>query len=103
VIDCLVREFKEETGLIIEPGEFLFTTEFIAPPLHAVELFFKVERKGGEVKKGTDPEMKNQIIEEVKFIPWADLRTWNTSTLHGIFQKVPEPSKIMGLRGYFKL
>jgi 8-oxo-dGTP diphosphatase len=100
---CLIREFREETGLEIEPKEFLFATEFISLPLHAIEFFFRVEMTGGTLKKGSDPEMQNQIIRDVQFISWPVLKSWNPNSLHGIFQKVPEPSKIMGLRGYFKL
>ncbi len=91
--DCLVREFREETGLIIEPKEFLFITEFIAPPLHAIELFFSVEKIGGQLAHGVDPELKDQIIKEVKFIPWSELQSWNRASLHGIFQKWPNPQK----------
>ncbi|HEY5826058.1 MAG TPA: NUDIX hydrolase [Cyclobacteriaceae bacterium] len=100
---CLVREFREETGLEIEPKEFLFTTEFISPPLHAIEFFFRVEKISGTLKSGNDPEMKDQIIRDVQFISWSALKSLNPGSLHGIFKKVPEPSKIMGLRGYFKL
>jgi 8-oxo-dGTP diphosphatase len=99
---CLVREFHEETGLAIEPKEFLFATEFISLPLHAIEFFFRVEKTGGTLKRGSDPEMKNQI-RDVQFISWSVLKSSSPNSLHGIFQKVPEPSKIMGLRGYFKL
>jgi len=45
---CLQREFMEETGISIEVGELLFTTEFLSPPLHAVELFFEVRAAGGK-------------------------------------------------------
>lgn len=101
--DCLIREFEEETGLKIEPEELLFTSEVIKPPLHALELFFQVSLTGGDVKTGIDSEISEQIIEEVKFVSWKDLAGWKAEDLHGIFQKVQHPSKIMGLRGYFKL
>ena len=103
VVDCLKREFREETGLIIEVGEFLFTCEFIQPPLHAIELFFKVQVTDGILKTGHDPELKEVIIQDAKFISWKELAGWNPESLHGIFKKVSEPSKIVGLKGYFKL
>jgi len=99
----LVREFREETGLEIKPKEFLFATEFIALPLHAIEFFFRVEKLGGTLKTGSDPEMRNQIIRDVQFISWQELKSRNPDSLHWIFKKVSEPSKIMDLRGYFKL
>jgi 8-oxo-dGTP diphosphatase len=81
----------------------LFTTELIQPPLHAIELFFSVKQTGGSLYTGHDPETDFQIIKEVRFVSWSELRSWKMEALHGIFQKVDDPSKIMGLRGYFKL
>jgi 8-oxo-dGTP diphosphatase len=101
--DCLVREFREETGLQVRVNEFLFATEFLKAPLHAIEFFFQVEKIGGKLKKGIDPEMASQIIEEVKFMSWRELQNEEPEKLHGVFKKVEEPSKIMGLSGYFKL
>jgi 8-oxo-dGTP diphosphatase len=53
----LEREFLEETGLEVRTGQWLFATEFIQSPLHAVELFFLVDRIGGSLRAGYDPEM----------------------------------------------
>ena len=103
--DCLVREFKEETGLTINVGQFLFACEFIQSPLHAIELFFEVSAPEGEVKLGIDPEMgdNNQIIQEARFVSMAEIKTMKTNSLHGLFQLVSKPEQILGLRGYFKL
>jgi len=103
VTDGLRREFIEETGLHVEVEEFLFTSEFLQPPLHAIELFFRVKVVGGTLKTGRDPELKESIIREVKFVSWQELATWNPASRHGIFQKINEPSQIMDLKGYFKL
>lgn len=101
---CLVREIREETGLEVVVNEFLFNTEFIKPPLHAVELFFKVSVTGGKLKVGSDPEMGDtQIIKDVKFLPLRDLKTRLGESLHGIFRFVPEAAEIIDLKGYFKL
>jgi len=103
--ESLVREFKEETGLDIRVDNFLFTTEFISPPLHAIEFFFRVTPLGGSLQKGTDPEMnsENQIIRNVKFFRWNELKVMDQKTLHGMFRLVDEPVKISDLRGYFKI
>jgi 8-oxo-dGTP diphosphatase len=102
ITDSLVREFKEETGVEIQVQEFLFASEFIQAPLHAIEFFFLVEKTGGKLKTGADPEADTQIIKDVKFMPWQELKN-QRQNLHGIFKKVDQPSEIMGLRGYFKL
>jgi 8-oxo-dGTP diphosphatase len=102
--ECLTREFLEETGLTVEVGDFLFTCEFISMPLHAIELFFMVNEKGGNLKVGTDPESgRNQIIQNVAFTAEADLKKINTAHLHGIFKKTDKIDEIIALRGYFKL
>jgi 8-oxo-dGTP diphosphatase len=101
--ECLTREFHEETGLEVIAKEFLFLSEFIAPPLHAIEFFFLVKKTGGQLKTGKDPEMNYQIIKEIRFVSWSEIKTMSPESLHGIFKKVPEPSKIMDLRGHFKL
>ena len=103
--NCVVREFKEETGLTVAVGRFLFACEFIKPPLHAVELFFEVSAKEGTLTKGFDPEMggKSQIIKEVRFVSEGEIKTMRPNALHGIFQLTSNPYKILDLSGYFKL
>jgi 8-oxo-dGTP diphosphatase len=103
--DCLAREFKEETGLVVNVEQFLFACEFIQAPLHAIELFFEVSVLGGELKMGIDPEMdrNNQIIQDARFVSMAEIKTMKTNSLHGLFQLVSKPEQILGLRGYFKL
>lgn len=103
--EALEREMKEETNLMISVGEMLFVTEFIDPPLHAVELFFRVEITGGELKIGLDPEMEleNQILTEAKFFSWSEIMEMDPRQVHGIFKKVSNPAQIVDLRGYIKL
>jgi 8-oxo-dGTP diphosphatase len=102
--DCLKREFMEETGLVVEPGNFLFACEFIKHPLHAVELFFKVEPLTSHLKIGTDPEPGSPaIIKDVKFRSWKEIQAIPPEEVHGIFQYAGHPSKIEQLSGYFKL
>ena len=105
VLQALEREFKEETNLTISAKELLFTVEFIEPPLHAIELFFTVEVKGGALKKGIDPEMESesQIITDARFFPWKEIKELDSGQVHGIFKNVSDPAEILDLRGYFKL
>ncbi|MDQ3394012.1 MAG: NUDIX hydrolase [Bacteroidota bacterium] len=100
----LIREFKEETGLQIKVEDFLFIHEFVSKPLHAVELFFKVEVVGGKLIKGKDPEMAadKQIIGDVKFMDWENLKSYKNNQLHNIFIYCSSPFEIFNLKGYFK-
>ncbi|MEM7299302.1 MAG: NUDIX hydrolase, partial [Bacteroidota bacterium] len=68
--ETLIKEFKEETNLTIEVGEYLFTNEFIGTKHHAIELFFHVHLVSGDLKLGFDPELPldKQILTEARFI-----------------------------------
>jgi len=80
----LKREIKEETGLIVEIEKFMLAHEYLAPPLHAVELFFRVKRIGGKLSVGYDPEMdkKEQIIKDVRFMQIAVLMKLPENQVH---------------------
>lgn len=101
----LKREFREETGLDIDVNQYLFTHEYLNKPLHAMEHFFIVSRKGGRLKLGSDPEMEeaNQIIKELKFMNENDIRSESLGRLHKMFEVEPNPNKIGQLKGCFIL
>ncbi|WP_338868286.1 NUDIX hydrolase [Spirosoma sp. SC4-14] len=99
---ALIREFSEETGLVIDVGELLFVNEFIAPPLHAVELFFRVTITGGKQQLGTDPELEadNQLIDEMKFMSFEEIKHYLPQEVHSIFQQCQSLNDLFRLRGY---
>lgn len=100
---ALKREFEEETGLKIKLCDFLFVHELLVKPLHAVELFFLVERTGGKLVKGQDPEMHEdkQIIEEVRFVTWPELIDMAPENKHNIFNKSNSLIDLLNKKGYF--
>lgn len=71
---CLAREFKEETGLEVDPGMLRHINELVSPPYHAVEFYFEVKETGGKLQLGTDPEhsAERQILQDARFIPFGD-------------------------------
>lgn len=99
----LKREFSEETGLNIEVEKFLFVHEYLSPPLHAIELIFKVKRVDGTVITGSDPELGDdeQIIKNVKFIPLKKLKELDKDSIHQLFLNVQKNSTVDKLKGYF--
>ena len=103
--EALVREFKEETGLRITIEDFLCCTEYLKPPLHALEVFFRVDKAGGILKTGSDPEVgiDEQIIQNVKFLSFEQLRQISASNKHNILHKVSNASDIIRMKGYLKL
>ena len=80
--DCLKREFLEETNTEISVGKFLTINEFINPPLHAVELFYEVKIINGIPKKGTDPEMEEQIISDLRWMSFEETKRLLEKTVH---------------------
>ena len=72
--ECLKREFFEETSTIISVGKFLKIREFLKPPLHAIELYYEVKIESGIVNKGYDPEMNEQIIKDIQWLSFEDVK-----------------------------
>jgi 8-oxo-dGTP diphosphatase len=102
--ETIKREFKEETGLKIKVERYLFTHEFLNPPLHAIELFFEVTRVGGELNTGYDPEMnKNeQIITKVAYLDIDELKEIDHVSIHNVLRNVNNLKDLLYLDGYVK-
>lgn len=79
--ECLTREFLEETNTKILVGKFLTIHEFVNPPLHAIELFYEVKIISGIPTKGIDPEMEEQIINDLR---WFSLEEINELSVHQV-------------------
>lgn len=99
--DNLKREFYEETGLEIKVGDFAFACELLKPPLHAVELFFHVKEIGGNLQIGFDPEI--QIIKDVRWMPYADLKSIPDASVHRILRIADTKEKLEELRGFYRI
>lgn len=98
---ALKREFQEETGLQIEVLRFAFGCEFIRDPLHAIELFFLVNRKGGRLASGYDPEL--QIIQGAQYFSNHEIAAIPASEGHGIFQIAGQAVDLRGLSGFYSI
>ncbi|MCG8311135.1 MAG: NUDIX hydrolase [Cytophagales bacterium] len=98
----LKREFLEETGLRINVEDFLFVHEYLSPPLHAIELIFRVRRRSGTLRTGFDPEMgrKEQIIKHVQFMDIEEINALDRNSLHQMFTHLKSIKDIKTLRGY---
>jgi 8-oxo-dGTP diphosphatase len=101
---CLKREFEEETGLEIQVEEYLFTHEFLQPPLHAIELFFRVSRINGVLKRGSDPEMSadEQIITGVSLLSFDEMKNLDPDSLHYVLRILNNLNDLFYLEGYVK-
>jgi 8-oxo-dGTP diphosphatase len=101
ITDTIVKEFNEETGLVVKVGAFIFGCEFIKKPLHSIELFYEVKVTGGQLITGKDPEV--QIIDAVKFIEFDTIKSLPELSVHGIFRSVASISDLRSLRGFYKI
>jgi ADP-ribose pyrophosphatase YjhB (NUDIX family) len=99
--EALRREFREETGLEVTVGDFLFVNEFIGPPLHAVELFFRVHVAGGRLRTGTDPEVARQLITGVSYLDFAAIKRLRPAEAHNLFRACASLPELLGMRGYY--
>lgn len=103
-IQALKREFLEETGCLIEVNDFLFVHEYLDPPLHGIELFFKVQITSGQPKLGKDPEMSsdNQLLTKIGFFDLQILKEQELDSLHYVLQNIEDLTELINLKGYFK-
>lgn len=56
VAEALAREFREETGLEVQPRGLLYLSDFLPSDRQVVDLVFRVAVTGGYLTKGGDPE-----------------------------------------------
>lgn len=105
VEETLIHEFKEETGLNVGIGSFLFACEFIRKPLHAIELFFDVKIMDGHLKAGFDPELQaqQQIIMEARFMPFSEIISMPADERHGLFALFNSEKGLKEADGYWKI
>jgi ADP-ribose pyrophosphatase YjhB (NUDIX family) len=76
---CVIREMKEETGLDVIVDRLLYVCDRIADGRHVVHITFAVERVGGELQLGVEPEAGANPIKNVKMVPLSQLREYGFS------------------------
>lgn len=71
----VVREMREETGLLVEPEHIMYATEFFKASFHTVEFYWKCTLLSGTLTVGQDPEIAadRQILQNAAFLPVASL------------------------------
>lgn len=72
-LQALVREWKEELSVDIEPGEFLFSGESIPPDInsrkHVYQMVFSVKEIRGEIKLQPDQTLVGQAWVDIARLP----------------------------------
>jgi ADP-ribose pyrophosphatase YjhB (NUDIX family) len=70
---CLVREMKEETGLLVGIERLLYVCDRIEEDRHVVHITFAVRRLGGSLSVGGEPEEWANPIRTVRMVPIGSL------------------------------
>lgn len=81
---ALVREYAEECNLKIQVTDYQKTYEYIKNGLHALEVFFSVQKLEGDIAPGHDPETGNEILTDLKFWKIDDLKKKPKALVHPI-------------------
>jgi ADP-ribose pyrophosphatase YjhB (NUDIX family) len=71
---CLVREVREETGLVVGLDRLLYLCDRIEAGRHVVHITFAVRRLGGHLRAGVEPEPGANPIRSVQMVPLRRLR-----------------------------
>jgi ADP-ribose pyrophosphatase YjhB (NUDIX family) len=77
--ECLIREMKEETGLDVSVGRLLYVCDRIQDGKHVVHITFLVQRTGGKLQVGYEPENDANPIRSVKMVPIPELEQYGFS------------------------
>lgn len=75
VYEAAVREVFEETNIRTRPCRIIYIRQFLEDErlYHNLEVYVLLERIGGHLEAGTDPEEDIQYIQEVGFYSQEDL------------------------------
>ena len=96
--EALVREMREETGLEVAVGEFLYVCDYFGSS-HILHITFRVKRLGGEmgdVATGLD----TNVIRKVSLVPTDELTEKGFSQRFQdlVLHDFPESGNYMGLK-----
>jgi ADP-ribose pyrophosphatase YjhB (NUDIX family) len=83
---CLVREWKEETGLDVAVKELLYVTDrFNGSSTHTVHMTFLLERTGGKpggfewTHRDQHASKSSKMLREIRMVPIGELTSFGFS------------------------
>ncbi len=74
----LCREFREETGLLVQAGPLLYLCDSAASGFRLLHITFQVTRTGGQLTLPTN-EFDENPISDLRFVPIAQLEEYGFS------------------------
>ena len=101
--EALKREFLEETGINIQVKRFLFIKEHLAPPLHAIEVYYEVITNDYSYALGLEPEVvDHKILIDIDFVGESDLERIEIKERHSILKSCTNPIELLDKQGHLK-
>jgi ADP-ribose pyrophosphatase YjhB (NUDIX family) len=76
--DALIREMKEETGLIVKLGKLLYICDLIDDSNHVIHITFLATVSGGKIGNITEG-VDTRKIRSVQFVPITELTNYGFS------------------------
>ncbi|GAA4355020.1 hypothetical protein GCM10023185_17490 [Hymenobacter saemangeumensis] len=96
--EALIREFREETGLVVRVGRFLHLHEFSSEGLQALELFFEVvpEDEHAQPRLGHDPEHApgEQLLTQLAWLTPRQLLHLPPPQVHPVLALILSPDDV---------
>lgn len=66
---CLKREIKEETGLEVRLNRLLYVCDRMEPDRHTLHVTVEIQRTGGTLSIGREPEVDANPISDIRMVP----------------------------------
>lgn len=89
-IECIVREFLEETGMEVRVAEHFYTTDFFQPSAfnsedQIISIYYKLQRTGGLKPNHVLPVNEKETLLSLRWLPLSEL---SEETVHLPIDKV---------------
>jgi ADP-ribose pyrophosphatase YjhB (NUDIX family) len=66
---CLKREVREETGLEVRLNRLLYVCDRMEPDRHTLHITVEIQRAGGSLSVGREPEADANPISDIRMVP----------------------------------